>query len=347
MKTNIFGKLGGGLTITMASILFGFSSHAEIATMSMTYDNGGEFLAALNLSLDVTKIATGTYRVNTITGNFQGQPITQVVQWYSNGVEDPNHNELFSLGGNNTFFNNEGISFGVVDPTDHLVRVLNVENYEINDGEGDAVHLKSLAVSIPSAVPVTQATVQVNWRDANNVQENANLVIGLSQLAPDVFAATSISGTYEGYKIDGLQYVYQHPDDEIIAPNAAYDRTLSAYQFNLFDQQGISFVYGGTHLANVFSELKSNSYDDFGSYETVDTLGTGSVANVGYAEAQVTESFQETPTINSGPGGFLHLPGGVPEPSSWALMLVGVAGLGGSLRGRRAFASGCRMTAKR
>jgi len=100
-----------------------------------------------------------------------------------------------------------------------------------------------------------------------------------------------------------------------------------------FDEHGIySFVTFTRYVVTL--QLRINAYvNGFGGTDSISgfvdptfAVAPG-VANAGDYNFFFSDGIGNTPPTGGG--------GGVPEPSAWALMLVGFGGLGAALRGRR------------
>jgi hypothetical protein len=144
-------------------------------------------------------------------------------------------------------------------------------------------------------------TIDLAWTDNNSVAQTADFTISLTPFVqvPGLYATDSISGTYMGETITGIDYSYGYfrPGNTIHAPSQSA---------NVVDNRGVSFDFGVSGMAN----FNSDGYAP-PDYKVTDTVSSTSGATV----------TSETAVFSA-----------VPEPASWALMLVGVGAAGGALR---------------
>jgi len=145
------------------------------------------------------------------------------------------------------------------------------------------------------------------------------------------FSATFASGPYTT-----LGGSFSIESDDVAGTNI-----LSALDFSIgsaiFDTSNSTMYLAGPDIAigadiGDPNAVYANTDDFFLSFHA-STLTQGILA---YATADFYGSFSFDVTVaQDGPGLYVPQASGVPEPASWALMLVGFGAIGAGLRGRR------------
>lgn len=121
----------------------------------------------------------------------------------------------------------------------------------------------------------------------------------------------TISGLPSGFTLDGSQAAGSNSD----TPFGAFDYVINLPGHGTpYDQLTFSFVATGT--APLVLEAQSNLYNGKQIFFGSDISLNGATGNVG---ATLTPSVK----------------GGVPEPATWAMMMIGFGGMGALLRRRR------------
>jgi hypothetical protein len=154
----------------------------------------------------------------------------------------------------------------------------------------------------------------------------------------------------------GSPVVYDHPsyvltpDARFIAVSAGGAYTLNPNTFSLtFDLTGFNVAtaqlsgnFESDNYASVFlngtliaQDLQFTTVTNFQSLTPFSASSAAFVAGLNTLSFVVTDTGPPSAFLVSGLSGTADLAGGVPEPASWALMLIGFGGLGTAIRSQR------------
>ncbi len=135
-------------------------------------------------------------------------------------------------------------------------------------------------------------------------------------LGGGAYAVTSISGTRNGVSIDGIS-AYAGNDNQVFSTDPH------------LDYPGLAFLVGDPDAFNIYFDLTDGVAGTNGDpyacgFAGYCEIGPGVAGTSGLDGPDPIHSIDFTLTLTS-----------VPEPATWALMLLGFGGMGAALRRRR------------
>jgi hypothetical protein len=162
----------------------------------------------------------------------------------------------------------------------------------------------SLMALLLAAAPASALTWSFSFADAGGDSASGQLIT--SNTGPD-YLITSISGTFDGQTITGLNGSYAGPDN--IFYSAGPYVSFGGWSFNL--------AGGPTAQVNVWYG-NANGFNGFNGVNYWLDINPPDVAGIGPNAGPLTSFLvTEAASVTA-----------VPEPSTWAMLLLGFAGIG-------------------
>lgn len=193
-----------------------------------------------------------------------------------------------------------------------------------NSFESPVVTNSNLYIVDPTGIP------GVTFNALSGIARNGSVFLFFpSYPAPDGSQAAFIQSNSSGTGAVSLQVSgLVSGQSYTISFDASAINSTNGPSFYPADPLTVSF--NGTQLGGLYTPAVGTTANTFMSFTTPSFVAGGSTGLIAFTGSQSTPlevSLLDLVTVNA-----VAVAGGVPEPATWAMMLVGFAGLGGTLR---------------
>jgi hypothetical protein len=155
-----------------------------------------------------------------------------------------------------------------------------------------------------------------------------SLTVGSVTFTPDAGTALYINGSYSGsYNTTGQSLQNTYATDAFSVLHITFAAPVSAFAFNwgAADTNWLLGAYNGSNLLGTVTLLPTKA-GNAGTFDGIQSSSTNITSATLYVDlAHLETTLPDYVFIDNFTGG---VAGAVPEPSTWAMMLLGFAGLG-------------------
>lgn len=210
----------------------------------------------------------------------------------------------------------------VVDPHPTGIKLILEHQNDVRTSDGDVLSRDDVLIRTN-----VDANFAAGWSTIKPDDEGRLTDIVFTPVHPDVFTGFSFTGTLAG--CEGDDHAPSHGDgcdddhgsQSTLSPQPDHEHSPPPQTIKVIVQDN----QGHAPVTFTFTETITNAL-----FQRIGVIAAMRAETIKWIEVSTTGNFQDVRQVGfSGPNS------ATPEPASWALMVLGLGGIGGALRSRR------------